>query len=94
MNNVCVCFAVVFYNFDFYFFSLFFWFISCLRNFVEVLILLSCCFYAPRRGDLVRSAAKSSAFSVIYFATREKTKRKRQSSKEEPEEEDELKKSC
>lgn len=62
----------LFFRKCFCFFSLFYFFFACLRNFVEVLILLSCCFYAPRRGDLVRSAAKSSAFSVIYFAARER----------------------
>lgn len=96
MNNVFVCFAVVFYNFDFClfflqmfllflcFFLYFFCFISCLRNFVEVLILLSCCFYAPRRGDLVRSAAKSSAFSLRERESEgEKRRKERNATKED-----------
>lgn len=85
-----------FYNFDFWlffckcfcsfcvFFFLFFCFISCLRNFVEVLILLSCCFYAPCRGDLVRSAAKSSAFSLREREREgEKRRKERNATKED-----------
>lgn len=40
-------------------------YISWLLNFVELLILLTCCFQAPWWSDLVRSYAKSSGYMYI-----------------------------
>jgi len=47
-------------------------YISCQLNFVELLILLTCCFQAPWWSDLVRSYAKSSGYIFDRWNDKEK----------------------